>query len=148
MEIILIKDVEKLGFANDLVNVKTGYARNYLLPNGFAIIANSSNKKQREETLKQLERKEEKMLSKIQEVIDKLKETVIQVGAKVGTTDKIFGSVTTHNLAEAIKKQTGISLDRRKIHIEEEVKTIGSYTAEVNLHSDIKVDLKFEVVAE
>ncbi|TVR76501.1 MAG: 50S ribosomal protein L9 [Chitinophagaceae bacterium] len=148
MEIILIKDVEKLGFANDLVNVKTGYARNYLLPNGFAIIANSSNKKQREETLKQLERKEEKMLSKIQEVIDKLKETVIQIGAKVGTTDKIFGSVTTHNLAEAIKKQTGISLDRRKIHIEEEVKTIGSYTAEVNLHSDIKVDLKFEVVAE
>ena len=148
MEVILRKDVEKLGIINDLVNVKRGYARNYLLPRGYAVLATPANRKQREEYLKHLERKEELMLSQLQETIDKIKDVVVKVGAKVGTTEKIFGSVTTHHLAEALKSQTGITLDRRKITLAEDVKTLGSYAAEVNLHKDINVTLNFEVVAE
>lgn len=148
MEVILRKDLEKLGIINDLVNVKRGFARNYLLPRGYAVLATPANRKQREEYLKQLERKEELMLSQLQETIDKIKDVVVKVGAKVGTTEKIFGSVTTHHLAEALKAQTGITLDRRKITLAEDVKTLGSYSAEVNLHKDINVTLNFEVVAE
>jgi len=148
MDIILLQDVENLGTANDLVSVKGGYARNFLIPKRLAVVASKSNRKVREERLRQDERRQEKLLSQLQDVVDKLKSSVITIGTKVGTTGKIFGSVTTHHLAEAIKRETGANIDRRKITILEEPKALGTYAAEVDLHEDVKVQFNFEVVAE
>ena len=148
MEIILLQDVENLGTANDMVNVKGGYARNFLIPKQFAVPANDSNRKQHAERVKQDERRQEKLMSQLQQVVDQLKSATIKIGAKVGTTEKIFGSVTTHHLAEEIKAQTGANIDRRKITLDEEIKTLGTYTAHVNLRADVDVDVTFEVIAE
>ncbi|MDX2000804.1 MAG: 50S ribosomal protein L9 [Chitinophagales bacterium] len=148
MEVILLKDVEHLGLENDLVKVKAGYGRNYLLPKGLAVVANESSKRTFEEQRKQAARREEKMMSALQEVVNTLKSSVVKVGAKAGTSEKIFGSVTTLQLAEALKKQKNITIDRKKITLPEDIKVLGSYTAVVELHKDVKVDLAFEVVAE
>ena len=148
MEIILLKDVQHLGLQNDLVKVKSGYGRNYLLPQGLAIIANVSAKKNLDEQTKQAARRDEKLMSALQDVVNTLKTSVIKVGAKAGTSEKIFGSVTTLQLAEALKKQKNISIDRKKITLPEEIKTLGAYTAVIDLHKDVQVDLAFEVVAE
>lgn len=148
MEVILLKDVEKLGLANDLVSVKPGYGRNYLIPQGLAKVANASNRKEWEESQKQAERREEKLMQELQTVIDKLKGATVTVGAKAGTSEKIFGSVTTLQVSDSIKKQLNISIDRKKIALPDEVKMLGSYTATINLHKDVEVELNFEVVAE
>lgn len=148
MEVILLKDVEKLGLANDLVSVKPGYGRNYLIPQGLAKVANTSNRKEWEESQKQAERREDKLMQELQSVVDKLKGASVTVGAKAGTSEKIFGSVTTLQVSDSIKKQLGIAIDRKKITLPEEVKMLGSYTASVNLHKDVEVELTFNVVAE
>ena len=146
MDVILTQDVDNLGTQNDLVSVKAGYARNYLIPRGYAVVANQSNRKVMEEQRKHAERREEKLLSQLQEVIDKLKESPVTVGAKVGTSGKLFGTVTTNQIAEAIMKQKDIKIDRKKISLEEEVKALGTYTAKIDLHKDVTVDLSVEVV--
>ena len=148
MELILKQDVKHLGLQNDLVKVKPGYGRNYLLPKGMATLATAGSKKTLAEAQKQSDRREEKLMQQLQSVVDTLKASVIKVGAKAGTSEKIFGSVTTLQLAEALKKQKGIAIDRKKITLPEEIKTLGAYTAVVDLHKDVKVDLAFEVVAE
>ena len=149
MEIILKKDVEKLGYADDLVTVKAGFALNFLIPQGKAVIASDSNRRVLAEVLKQKDKKEAKLVSQINDVKARLESAKLTVGAKVGTTDKIFGSVTAHHVAEAIKKAVDIDIDRRKITIVEgEVKTLGTYTAEVGLGKEHKVTVTFEVVAE
>ena len=149
MEIILKKDVEKLGYADDLVSVKPGYGLNYLIPQGFGVVANDTNRRILAEVLKQKDKKEQKLVAQIGEIKAKLESAKLTIGAKVGTTDKIFGSVTAYHVAEAIKKVANIEVDRRKINIVEgEVKTLGSYTAEVGLGRDHKVTVNFEVVAE
>lgn len=148
MEVILLQDVEKLGDANTLVKVKDGYGRNYLLPNKMAVIANPGNLNMLKERQRQTDIKEQKILAKIQGMMDRFKETVVKVGAKVGQSDKIFGSVTNVQLAEAIKKQLGVEIDRKKIHVPEDVKTLGTYTATINLQKDSKVEVQFEVVEE
>ena len=148
MEIILKKDVEKLGFSDDLVTVKAGYALNYLIPQGMAVIANGTNRAILAEVIKQKDKKEAKLLARINEVKARLEAAKLTIGAKVGTTDKIFGSVTAYHVAEAIKKAVDIEVDRRKIHIVEgEVKTLGTYTAEVGLGKET-VTVTFEVVSE
>ncbi len=148
MEVILLKDVEKLGDANTLVKVRDGYGRNYLIPNKLAVIANDGNRNMLKERQRQTNKKEEKMLAQIQGMMNRFKETVIKVGAKVGQSDKIFGSVTNVQLAEAIKKQLGVEIDRKKIHVPDDVKTLGTYTATINLQKEFKVDVQFEVVEE
>lgn len=148
MDVILKQDVEKLGLKNDLVTVKPGYGRNYLIPQGLAVVANAGNRKAWEELQKQNDRREDKLMQELQTVVDKLKEANITVGAKAGTSEKIFGSVTTLQLADSLKKQLGISIDRKKITLPDEVKMLGAYVATVNLHKDLEVELKFEVVAE
>jgi large subunit ribosomal protein L9 len=148
MEIVLLKDVDKLGHANDIVEVKPGYGRNYLIPQGKALVANETNKKVALRKLKLFEKRQEELMKDLQAVVDKLKAAVIKVGAKVGSNDKIFGSVTASQLADAIKSQLSIEVDRKKVNIEEDVKTLGSYTAQVALHKDVSVDVTFEVVAE
>lgn len=149
MELILIKDVEKLGFADDMVNVRPGFALNYLIPQGFAVVKNDSNAAQRNGRIKAREKHEAKLLEQITEISNRLQGAVLKIGAKVGTTGKIFGSVSAYHIAEAIKNQLHVEVDRRKIKITEgEVKQLGNYTAEIGLGANHKVSVAFEVVAE
>ena len=148
MEVILIKDVDNLGAVNEVVKVKNGYARNFLLPRQLAIENSPSNKKQLEERLKQVKKKEEKMLAEINSVVAKLKEGPLKVGAKTGTSGKIFGSVTSLQLSRAIREQRGYDIDRRKIQIVDEVKELGTYKANIEFGNGHSTEVDFEVVAE
>lgn len=148
MEIILIKDVDNLGGRNELVKVKNGYARNYLIPQGFAVEANPSNRKQLEERLKVAAKKEAAMLAQINSVVAKLQEGPVKVGAKTGTSGKIFGSVTPLQISRAIRDQKGYEIDRRKISITDEVKELGTYKATIDFGNGQTATVDFEVVGE
>lgn len=148
MEVILIQDVDNLGARNEVVKVKNGYARNYLLPRQLAVENNPSNKKQLEERMKQVKKKEDKMLAEINSVIDKLKEAPLKLGAKTGTSGKIFGSVTPLQVSRAIREQRGYEIDRRKISIVDEVKELGTYKATIEFGNGQNTEVEFEVVAE
>ena len=148
MQVILIQDVNNLGGKNELLTVKNGYARNYLIPFKLAVEASSSNLKVREEKLKVQAKKEAKLLAEIKEVISKLQEGAVKVGAKVGTTGKIFGSVTSVQISRAIREQKGYEIDRRRINIVDEVKELGTYKAAIDFGSGNTTEIEFEVVAE
>ena len=148
MEVILIQDVDNLGGANELVKVKNGYARNLLIPRGFAVEANPSNRKQLEERLKVAKKKEAAMLAQINSVIAKLQESPLKIGAKTGTSGKIFGSITSLQISRAIRDQKGYEIDRKKIHISEEVKEIGTYKATIDFGNGQHSEVEFEVVGE
>jgi len=149
MELILVKDVEKLGFADDLVNVRPGFALNYLIPQGLAVIKSDGTLAQLSGRIKSREKREAKLLEQFNEISARLTSATIKIGAKVGTTGKIFGSVSVYHVAEAIKNQLQVEVDRRKIKITEgEIKQLGTYTAEVGLGQSHKVTVTFEVVAE
>jgi len=148
MELILLKDIEGLGDRDDVVTVKNGYGRNYLIPKRMAIVANKRNSNMLKERTRQSDLKTDKMMGQIQAAVTQLEGSSLKVGAKVGTSGKIFGSVTNIQLADAIKKATGLEIDRRKITILEEIKSLGTYKAELDLHKDVKPEIEFEVVAE
>ena len=148
MEVILIRDVDNLGATNERVKVKSGYARNYLIPQKYAIEASPSNLKQLEERTKQLQKKEAKLLAEINLVIARLTDSPLQLKAKTGTSGKIFGSITTVQVARAIKEQKGYEIDRRRIHILDEVKELGTYKARIDFGNGNETELAFEVVAE
>jgi len=148
MEIILIKDVDNLGGANEVVKVKNGYARNFLIPRKMAVECSPSNLKQLEERLKQVRKKEEAMLAEINNVIAKLNEGPVKIGAKTGTTGKIFGSITALQISRAIREQRGYEIDRRKITLPEEVKEIGNYKATIDFGNGKNAEVEFELVAE
>jgi large subunit ribosomal protein L9 len=148
MQVILIQDVNNLGGKNELVTVRNGYARNYLIPQGLAVEASPSNLKVREEKLKVAAKKEAAMLKAINEVIAKLKEAPLKVGAKVGTTGKIFGSVTSVQISKAIREQKGYEVDRRRISILDEVKELGTFKASIDFGNSHVAEIEFEVVAE
>lgn len=148
MEVILKEDISNLGYKDDVVTVKNGYANNYLIPKGMAIRASKSSKKILAENLKQRAHKEEKLINEAREIAEQLKNKEIKVGAKTSTKGKIFGSVTNIQLADAINKK-GFEIDRKKISIvQKEVKEIGIYDAVIKLHREVSVDVKFEVVSE
>lgn len=148
MEVILKQDVKNLGYKDDVVNVKPGYGRNFLIPKGIAEVATVSTKKMLTETVKQRAFKEQKLKTAAEKTAESLKGMVVRVGAKAGETGKIFGSVTSVQLADAIKK-LGYEVDRKNITMSEEgVKTLGSYTADVRLHKDVTATVNFEVVQE
>ena len=148
MQIILIQDVDNLGGKNEVVKVKNGYARNYLIPQKYAVEASSSNMKQLEERMKVQAKKEAAMLTEINSVIAKLNEGPITIGAKTGTSGKIFGSVTPLQISRAIKAQKGYEIDRKKITIADEVKELGSYKATIDFGHGNSTELAFDVVAE
>lgn len=148
MEVILIKDVDNLGAAHEVVKVRNGYGRNFLIPQKFAVEANPSNRKQLDEKLKQLKKKEDKMLAEINLVIAKLKDGPVKLTAKTGTSGKIFGSITALQISRAIREQKGYEIDRRKITIPEEVKELGSYKATIDFANGNSTELEFEVGAE
>lgn len=148
MQVILIQDVDNLGGKNELVTVKNGYARNFLIPQKFAVEASNSNLKQLDERLKVAKVKEEKMLAEIAKVVEVLKAAPVKIGAKTGTSGKIFGSVTGVQIARAIKEQKGYEIDRRRIHIIGDVKELGSYKARLDFGKGNEAELEFEVVSE
>ncbi len=148
MDIILKQDLDNLGYADEIVKVRPGYARNFLIPNGLAIIANEENRKVLAETMKQRAHKAQKIKGGAEEQAKKLEAMVIKIGAKVGESGKIYGSVNALQLADALSK-LGVEVDRKKIHLDSDhIKTLGMYTAMVNLHKDVKAKVNFEVVAE
>jgi len=146
MEIILKDDVKGLGYKNDLVTVKSGYGRNYLLPQGLAILADKSAKKIVAENVRQAAHKAEKVKADAQVVADQVGDQVFDLPAKVGETGKIFGRVTTLQLAEALKNK-GIDVDRKRLSFDQEPATAGDYTATLNLHKEVKHTVNFRVVA-
>ncbi len=148
MDIILTKDVENLGTQYDLVKVKPGYARNFLIPRGLAQVATDSNRKQLTEILKQRAHKEEKSRTDATNTAKKLKDVLVKVPAKVGENGKIFGSVNSIQIAEAIQK-LGYTIDRKNISLPTDtIKTTGKYTATVKLYKDITSEIAFEVISE
>jgi len=149
MEVILKQDVKNLGSKHELVKVRPGYARNFLLPNALAVEATKGRRKEVSEIIKQRAHKEEKIRTEAEKTADVLKNLTLKVGAKAGDKGKIFGSVTSIQLADAMRK-AGYEVDRKNISLdnEENIKTLGAYTASVKLHKDVSFKVNFEVVAE
>lgn len=147
MEIILKEDVQKLGHKNDIVTVKNGYGRNFLIPRGMAVLATPSARKVHEENMRQRAHKEEKIKNEAVELAKTLEGKSFTIGAKASSTGKIFGSVNTIQIAEALAKG-GFDVDRKNISMKDEAKELGTYTATVKLHREVKVDISIEVVAE
>jgi large subunit ribosomal protein L9 len=148
MQVILIQDVDNLGGRNELATVKNGYARNYLIPSKLAVEASPSNLKQLEERLKVKAKKEAAMLAEINKVIEVLKSSPVKIGAKTGTSGKIFGSVTSLQITRAIRDQKGYEIDRKRISITDEVKELGLYKAVIDFGNGNNVEIEFEVVGE
>ena len=148
MQVILIQDVNNLGGSHELVTVKDGYGRNYLIPHKLAVEANSSNLKQLQERRKQIAKKEEKLLAEVNSVIAVLQDGTLKIGAKTGTSGKIFGSVTSVQIARAIREQKGYEIDRRKITIIDEVKELGTFKAKIEFGKGHETEVEFEVIAE
>ncbi|AMJ66748.1 50S ribosomal protein L9 [Hymenobacter sp. PAMC 26628] len=147
MEIILKDDVKGLGYKNDIVTVKSGYGRNFLLPQGMAILADKTNKKITAENVRQAAHKADKVKGDAQAVADQIGGMVLDIPAKVGESGKIFGRVTTLQLAEALKAK-GIDVDRKRLSFDQEPSAAGDYTATLSLHKEVKHTVNFRVVAE
>ncbi len=148
MEVILKKNVDNLGYVNEIVTVKPGYGRNFLIPQGYAILATTSAKKAHAEIMKQKSHKDSKILAEAQELGTKIEATSVKIVTKAGEKGKIFGSVNTIQLSEALKVE-GIIVDRKSLKIKDEpIREIGSYEATANLHKEVKATFTFEVVGE
>jgi large subunit ribosomal protein L9 len=149
MEVILKQDVRNLGYANDIVKVRPGYGRNFLIPRGIAILADDQSKKIHAENVKQRAHKEAKIKAEAEKSAGKLKDLVVKVSTRVGDNGKIFGSITSVQLADSLRK-LGFDVDRRNITVDnaDAVKTLGSYSGKVRLHKEVLAPFQFEVVAE
>jgi large subunit ribosomal protein L9 len=148
MEVILKKNVDKLGYANEVVTVKPGYGRNFLIPQGYAVLATASAKKAHEEVMRQKSHKESKMLAEAQAVAAKLADVSVSIATKAGENGKIFGSVNTVQLAEALR-EAGFDIDRKSLKIKDEpIRDLGTFEAEANLYKGVKQTFKIEVVSE
>lgn len=149
MEVILKQDIPNLGFATEIVKVKDGYGRNYLIPKGLVILATEANKKVNAETLKQKSFKEDKIRNEAEALATLLETVTVKIGAKVASTGKIFGSVNALQISEALKDQFNYDVDRKKIHLDgDSVKEVGEYKAKVMLHKGVSLMINFEVFAE
>jgi large subunit ribosomal protein L9 len=149
MEVILKQDVPNLGYTNEKINVKPGYARNFLIPQGIAILATETNKKILAENLKQKAFKEDRVRNEAEELAKGLENITVKIGAKAAESGKIFGSVNAIQIAQALKDQFKFDIDRKKIHVDgEHIKELGTYKARIILHKEVQLDINFEVFAE
>jgi large subunit ribosomal protein L9 len=148
MEIILLQDIDKVGDKYEIVTVKPGYGRNYLIPKGLALIANEANRKRLDDYKAAEEAKLVERLDEFRGIAESLADKVLRIGAKAGTSGKIFGSVTNVQIASALKEQFEVEVERRRIELVEDVKELGTYTAKINFHPEVIANLSFEVVAE
>jgi len=147
MKIILKDDIKKLGYRNDVLDVKDGYGRNYLIPQGLAALATPSALKVLEEEIRQNRAKEEQRLDAAKELAGKLEGLVLKIGTKAGSNGRIFGSVTTIQVAQCLKDE-GFDIDRKKIDLESDIKELGNFNAELDLHKEVKVNIGLEVFHE
>ncbi len=147
MEVILTQDVQGLGYKNDVVKVKAGYGRNYLIPNGVALVANDSNKRMVAENTRQAAHKAAKVKQDAEAIANKLGEMVIELKTKAGETGKIFGAVTALQIADALKAK-GFDVDRKKVVLKESPKQLGTYKVTLDLHKEVKHEITVNVVSE
>jgi large subunit ribosomal protein L9 len=147
MEIILKQDIQGLGYKNDIVKVKPGYGRNFLIPNGSAMIANDSNKRLTLENVRQASHKAAKLKQDAEDLAQRIGELTIEIGTKAGESGKIFGAVTVLQIADALKAK-GFDVDRKKVILKESPKQLGTYKAVLDLHKEVKHDILVNVVAE
>lgn len=147
MKVILKQDVKSLGYKDDVVAVKNGYANNFLIPKGMASVASESNMKVLAENLRQAAFKQEKIKQDADKIAGKLNDFNLKLGAKAGANEKIFGSITSLQISQALKNE-GFEVDRRKIVLDQDIKTLGTYTATVNLHREVSVTVNLEIIAE
>ncbi len=148
MEIILLKDVEKVGSRHEVVTVKNGFGRNYLIPQGMGVIANPTNMKKLETLRAEEEARENAKIEEYKAILDKVKDVTLKIGVKAGASGKIFGSVNTIQLAQALKDQVDVEVEKKKIELPEEVKELGSYTAKLILHKEVIGNVQFELIEE
>ena len=148
MDIILLKDIEKVGEIHEIVSVKPGFARNYLIPQGLAITANAKNRGKLDDLKSKQEAVIQKQIDAANAEAAKLEGKVLRIGTKAGTSGKIFGSVTDVQIIAALKDQFGVEVDRKSVEIIEEVKEIGTYTANVKLHKEVVKTISFEVAQD
>jgi large subunit ribosomal protein L9 len=147
MEVILKQDVTGLGYKNDVVKVKAGYGNNYLIPNGLALIANDSNKRLVNENVRQAAHKAAKIKQDAEALASKIGELTVEIRTKAGESGKIFGAVTALQIADALKAK-GFDVDRKKVHLREAPKQLGTYNVNLDLHKEVKHEIKVQVVAE
>lgn len=147
MQVILKQDVQGLGYKNDIVKVKAGYGRNYLIPKGLALIANDSTKRLVQENVRQAAHKAAKIKQDAEALAAKIGDLVIEIRTKAGESGKIFGAVTALQVADALKSK-GFDIDRKKIQFKEQPKQLGTFTATLDLHKEVKHEIKVKVVAE
>ncbi|MTB49459.1 50S ribosomal protein L9 [Lewinella sp. W8] len=148
MKVIMLKDVDKVGDKHEVLDVKDGFGRNYLLPRGLAIIANKSNLGRLNEMIRREEAQEQKRLDVYKEMAAQLQGKTLKVGAKAGTSGRIFGSITQLSVKNALQEQFGVEVERKKIILPEEAKEIGSYTLTLRLHPEVVQEMDMEVVQE
>jgi large subunit ribosomal protein L9 len=147
MRVILKQDVQGLGYKNDIVKVKAGFGRNYLIPNGLALIANDSNQRLIKENVRQAAHKAAKVKQDAESMAAKIGEMIIEIGTKAGESGKIFGAVTAVQVADALKTR-GFDIDRKKIQFKEQPKQVGTFAVSLDLHKEVKHEIKIKVVAE
>ena len=148
MDIILLQNVSNLGDKHDIVTVKPGYGRNYLIPQGYGVIANATNKKKLEKIIEEYKAAENQRIDEYKAMAEKIAGQTVKIGVKSGTSGKIFGKVTNVQIVNALKENFEIEIERRKVNIPEEPKEIGTYTAIINFHDEVKEELKFELIKE
>ena len=148
MEVILLKDLDKVGFKHDIITVKNGFGRNFLIPKGIGIIANATNREKLDKIVAKDQEAELAKLDDYKALAASLSGKSVNIGVKTGTSGKIFGSITNIQIMNAIKEQLGVDIDRRKISIEDEIKEMGSYKAILNLHPEVSTTIDFELVSE
>ena len=148
MDIILLKDLDNVGYKHDIVTVKNGYGRNYLIPQGFAVIANATNKEKLEKILADLEAAEMAKLEDYKVLAAKLEGQTVKIGVKAGTSGKIFGSVNTLQVANALQEQFQAEVERKKIHLPDSVKEVGTYPVTLQLHKEVAATINIDLVAE
>lgn len=147
MNVILVKDVPGLGFKNDTIKIKNGYGRNYLIPNGFAILANKSNTKSLNEILKQTKNKQEEILNDAKELVKKIGELNIEIPVKVGSEDKMFGSITTIQISKLLSEK-GFEIDKKNISFSNKIKSLGEYDVNLTIHKEITHPIKINITAK
>lgn len=148
MEIILLKNLRTLGDKHDVVTVKNGYGRNYLIPKGLAVLANKPNMAKLDDLIAREKAEEDKKVEEYKQLLEKLTDKTLKIGVKSGTSGKIFGSITNIQIANALRDQLDVDIPRKKISLDEEIKEIGTYQATVKLHDQVSGEISFELVKE
>ena len=148
MEVILLKNIGTLGDKHDVISVKNGYGRNYLIPKGLAVIANAQNLSKLDDIIAKEKAEEEKRVDEFREMVEQMKDKKLKIGVKAGTSGKIFGSITNIQIANALREQLELDIPRKKVILDDDIKEVGTYNANIVLHPEISHTIEFELIKE